>query len=914
MARVGVVPILGAVALLLLLALRRHQPPARVIRKHQRHSRRAARNFFVGAPIDVAADADASTLRRVARLASHDRGRGPELSLICSDADGAAMALNSLLNHIALGYRHAVVVGYEAALCSALGEAARQLPPALRRKVERTPCVHDAWWERHLLKPKRNGLATGPGRWLVRWSLLARLVRLGYNVLVADTDAVLLDDVLRHLHSRALCGRFPLMFGAESPGGGLQNGVVYACGALRDGGAAWVLQEVVDRYLRTADSCGGSEEFDAPSDAACPAGSWLRAAKLYPGWAFDQRNQIGAVQSAAAGNGINFWFSIQDLLDRYWPFDRRNGGRRDEVWKVLETEVCRLGMCTGRLPTVGGIAPPVGGGSGIAFANFTRSLPRRKGPPPWRNAKIGGADAAAGGDVSEGWPSRFSLGREQPRAYWLPLKAAPPLAARLPPVLGAALDAAWQRVCAGKARSFHLNTNELAAMEACRREAAALNGTAVDAPSWPLGDDRTGLLPNRRGPLSRGWQATLDGDLRAGEDEAAPGGGARRAGGDRWMQLATARDGPAGAFWAAGDYGDEALAVLPMWVACHWTYAKSGVVGGRLPSTLVLHATNSWDKELLLKALGYWRWEANHARPKGVLFGSKPERRIHAPEARIFHRGERPRVIAFSPELDPPLPTTTVEADPRFPQTAAASAAAAAALGTSSVEQYVEEVVTPLLLGALASGRLPAFPHLPCEATKWAMWFGGFRTPLGPNGSFVQGACRTGACGIYVVGVGTAAAQQRADADALAAASGYASPFPRAEAIGRGPLRCVPMLSILGKSPLNDFLCKSGKTAPMLQPPEWDAYRERLLSDAFPPRAASLAADLSLPPRPPPGAPPNATAPTIEYAALLAALDAAGASTVAYLPSRLRVRPESIPAKVRRVLSSRGEAGFCALD
>ena len=60
------------------------------------------------------------------------------------------------------------------------------------------------------------------------------------------------------------------------------------------------------------------------------------------------------------------------------------------------------------------------------------------------------------------------------------------------------------------------------------------------------------------------------------------------------------------------------------------------------------------------------------------------------------------------------------------------------------------------------------------------------------------------------------------------------------------------MLSILGKSPLNDFLCKSGKTAPMLQPPEWDAYRERLLSDAFPPRAASLAADLGLPPRPPP--------------------------------------------------------------
>ena len=34
--------------------------------------------------------------------------------------------------------------------------------------------------------------------------------------------------------------------------------MVYACGAARDGAAAWVLAEMVDRFFRLADACGGA--------------------------------------------------------------------------------------------------------------------------------------------------------------------------------------------------------------------------------------------------------------------------------------------------------------------------------------------------------------------------------------------------------------------------------------------------------------------------------------------------------------------------------------------------------------------------------------------------------------------------------------------------------------------------------
>ena len=42
---------------------------------------------------------------------------------------------------------------------------------------------------------------------------------------------------------------------------------------------------------------------------------------------------------------------------------------------------------------------------------------------------------------------------------------------------------------------------------------------------------------------------------------------------------------------------------------------------------------------------------------------------------------------------------------------------AARSMMTSSYDEYVEKIVRPLLLAALISGRVPAFPTIPCSTS-----------------------------------------------------------------------------------------------------------------------------------------------------------------------------------------------------
>ena len=266
------------------------------------------------------ATTDPSVLRTVARSAASPSARGDELMLIASNSAGGALALNALLGLEALGYRHALLVAYEREVCTTLGDAIGRVPARLGRDaIARTPCVWDSFWESGLeALPRAPAIAGRYRQWLVRWSVFARLVRLGYNVLCVDADAVLLDHALRHLHSAALCGTASLMFATDYDPGSpfLQNGVVYACGAARDGAAAWVLAEMVDRFFRLADACGGAGDVAlATKDGGgggkdgggggtpCPAGSWLRAARAYDGFHFDQWQHRSVVQVAATGDG-----------------------------------------------------------------------------------------------------------------------------------------------------------------------------------------------------------------------------------------------------------------------------------------------------------------------------------------------------------------------------------------------------------------------------------------------------------------------------------------------------------------------------------------------------------------------------------------------------------------------------------
>jgi len=135
--------------------------------------------------------------------------------------------------------------------------------------------------------------------YFARFVILARLVRLGYNALSLDADVAVLDEMYAHLHSEALSGRFALMFASENRdrANGMQNGLVYAVGARRDGAAAWVLAETVDRLLRTLDAC---ENGGTP----CPPGSWLRSAWLFE-WS-DAMDQAAFIDVCHAGRRHTF--------------------------------------------------------------------------------------------------------------------------------------------------------------------------------------------------------------------------------------------------------------------------------------------------------------------------------------------------------------------------------------------------------------------------------------------------------------------------------------------------------------------------------------------------------------------------------------------------------------------------------
>ena len=134
-----------------------------------------------------------------------------------------------------------------------------------------------------------------------------------------------------------------------------------------------------------------------------------------------------------------------------------------------------------------------------------------------------------------------------------------PLGRQLSSGVGEALDSAWRRACTGELDGGSSWDRRRVEAECVARQEAALR----------LKPDERGLLPYRRGALSRAWQRLLDADLYSqdGAPSRRPAGAAG----------AAARDGEAGAAWAAGRAGDELLLLLPHWVATHWTAAQRGL-------------------------------------------------------------------------------------------------------------------------------------------------------------------------------------------------------------------------------------------------------------------------------------------------------------------------------------------------
>ena len=813
-----------------------------------------------------------------------DRGR--DVLLFVANQHAGPMAINFMVNLHALSIHNGMLLASDAMVCGLLTKASTSLPAAVAESVMSTPCVRDEWWEDHTARQKTNAIASRLGVWLSRWSVVARLVRLGYNVLSCDVDVGLLADPYPHLHSASLCGRFAIGFASDynwkTPE--LQSGFAYICGARRDGAAAWVIAEAVDRYLRLADACGGAYAVDeeggtrgdSAGGTACPTGSWLHAARQYDGFAFDQWLLRGTLHSAIARDGAMWWSVLEDTSSSSWPW------RSNRSVALTIAEVQKRDVPNGVLRITNGPSPSA---SSTASASVSMTGATQLG---WTWSDI---VAASEEMPPRDWPRRFALGRRGHRgrrAFWATLRAGVPLARQLPRAVGEPLDLAWQQACAGSL----VDKPDTSAQKRALLAAGCNHPSQRRGP--PLSPEDTGLLPHRRGELSRRWQRLLDADLAAGR-RCASGVACRSAavGGEPF------RDGDGGATWAGPEHGDERAVLLPQWIVAHWTVAQTGLVGGPLPHTLLFHATNAADKELVLKANGLWYFGmANLARVSGGL------------ERDIFAGTRRPRVVAHEPE-------------------------ATRALTTRTFAEHMAEVITPLLLAAHVTNRTPALPRLPCRGLSWRVPPWTPRSERNPPlaGSHAFPGCRTGACSFHVIATGAASAGERAAGLATAAALNITTPFSAvlgadAARIGASDLSCVPMEGAQHGF-RGDGFTSGHRQASVLHAPMWEAYLALLRAEHNDAPIATArvhikgAAAASRKPK---------RTPTVrmqwnEFVDALRAAEARAAPTpmVLHLPSRLRVL--GVPQAVQSAcdgcvthlandafggLDAYASAGFCA--
>ena len=895
----------------------------------------------VSVAVDISEDVDPKALRRIALSRAVKMSHGYELLLIATNVKGSVLTLNALLNFDALGFTHQIVLAHDNETCAVLGDAIGRLlqtPKASSAaRLQSTPCMHDSSWETWLSSPgKLINFGSRQGAQLQRWRAFARLVRLGYNVLTMDVDAVLLEDPYPHLQSRALCGRFSLMYASEAANEyqmrqvALQNGIVYSCGSRRDGAAAWVVAEVVDRMLRLIDACEGV--FGESEGTACSGDTWLRAARADEDFLFDQMIHFDVVQSAVTRDGGHWWRVAGRLIATAWPFHVSNQAT-NETSKLVQNFWAGMdalpNYVNASLPSKArcSSAPRAGAAKGIAISGTTDGRPRH-----WHLSPLIDEDAAKGADISQRWSARFALKRGSlDSVVWAPISAAMPLATAMIMSAGSVIDEAYARLAREHAVAW-ASANYSQYTE--RR--ASLPGPAMSRAefSWSqnyawhnqyipaamqaqriLRVSPVGALPSARGQLSRAWQRTLQTDWAASQCEAAPDGETRRTIPD---SLRFVRDGEHGATWAPTPEGDEAVGLLPGWLACHWTVARLGLGGTTLPMTVIFHVTNANDKMLALAAHGYLhyeafvaeaalsaakgknithedlaaaqgqsrRWECRKARGgrSGRSCGYTAYDRVKGSiERRIWADGMRPTALAFRREL---LPTYSNS------------------LGTN-LRGYLDSVIEPLLIGALATRRLALLPTVPCNTSSWlrptlrgqggnmpASW----AYPPNISSEHRWGQCRTGACSFRTYAVGTVSADEARLQAMRARRFQYVSPFgKRAQRLAAGALQCVPLPGALGSNALSGRRCKTGAGGYLLHGPVAEEYLSLLKAAAQPPLARHVILHAGI---------WNGSVVEISYSAFIRALSEATQSKengtlppVLYLPSRVRLH--DVPAAVR---------------
>ncbi|KAI3428524.1 hypothetical protein D9Q98_007347 [Chlorella vulgaris] len=166
-----------------------------------------------------------------------------EIIFTMSDLKGYVleMALNAVSSAAAQGYGHSLVLATDPAACS-------NIPAPYNATVS---CVWDS----------REVVALGDGDifewWYKRWDFFARVVRMGYNVLSLDADAMITAEFYSFVKAEPF-SKYNALF--QDDGGGVNCGVVYFQNCHPSGPATWMAVEHPYRTSRQRENASHMQE------------------------------------------------------------------------------------------------------------------------------------------------------------------------------------------------------------------------------------------------------------------------------------------------------------------------------------------------------------------------------------------------------------------------------------------------------------------------------------------------------------------------------------------------------------------------------------------------------------------------------------------------------------------------------
>ncbi|KAG2435830.1 hypothetical protein HXX76_007025 [Chlamydomonas incerta] len=307
-----------------------------------------------------------------------------EVILMSSDSERMLPAMMAVQNLLRLGLEHVLMMSSSGADCVRVAGA-----------VPTAGCV---WldFELPVFGADREFVVPAIPMWHNRYRLAARVVRLGYNVFLTDTDVIFFDDPYVYFKSPPFANYTVINqpetlydqadYGVESEPNG---GVLYIQNAAPAGPAAWMLAEVTDRLLRWIE-----DGFNTTRHTNSIL-TWCNY--------MDQDGLRDAISSVLLGR-IFFGVSLKDCRTDSWK--EAHSAEHQAIVDAIDDEL-RNAPGGGWGTTRVALPPPmqpVAGADTADLRRFTMHLPAHK---PWDNKWGPWLYPALRGPLSSAWVAQL---------------------------------------------------------------------------------------------------------------------------------------------------------------------------------------------------------------------------------------------------------------------------------------------------------------------------------------------------------------------------------------------------------------------------------------------------------------------------------------------------------------------------